>query len=66
MDTRNAAAFLEGGGEMGARMRAFDWAATALGARLTWTQTQTTVEGLIDVDRNAMWWVWGQEHSYMW
>ena len=32
-------AFLAGGGEMGARIRGFGWAATSLGAPGTWTQS---------------------------
>ena len=35
--------FLNGGGEMGARMRAFDWASTPLGAPSGWPQSLKTV-----------------------
>jgi hypothetical protein len=31
VSTPNAVAFLDGGGEMGARMRAYDWTTTPLG-----------------------------------
>jgi hypothetical protein len=30
--------FLDGGGEMGARIRAYDWASTTISAPETWTQ----------------------------
>ena len=41
-------AFLEGGGEMGYRTRAFDWASTSLGAPETWpTQLKTAVRLLL-------------------
>ena len=54
MDSRNAAAFFEGGGEMGARMRAFDWAATALGAPDAWPQSLRTVVRIMLDSRYAM------------
>jgi len=38
-----APAFLSGGGEMGARMRAFDWRATGLGEPASWPQSLQTV-----------------------
>jgi PAS domain S-box-containing protein len=38
--------FLEGGGEMGARMRALDWSRTALGAPQHWPQSLRTAVSL--------------------
>ena len=64
MDTRNAVAFLEGGGEMGARMRAFDWAATALGAPETWPQSLRTVVRIMLDSRYAMWMLWGPDLTF--
>src|SRR5262245_6568896 len=41
-------AFLQGGGEMGARMRAMDWAKTPLGAADAWPQSlRSTVSMLL-------------------
>ena len=37
--------FLSGGGEMGARMRAFDWSATTLGPPEDWPVEQITIGG---------------------
>jgi len=64
MDARNAVAFLEGGGEMGARMRAFDWAATALGAPDTWPQSLRTVVRIMLDSRYAMWMLWGPDLTF--
>ena len=64
MDTRNAVAFLEGGGEMGARMRAFDWAATALGAPDTWPQSLRTIVRIMLDSRYAMWMLWGPDLTF--
>ena len=47
--------FLNGGGEMGARMRAFDWAATPLGPPSEWPQSLKTVVRLMLDSRFAMW-----------
>ena len=64
MDTRNAVAFLEGGGEMGARMRAFDWAATALGVPDTWPQSLRTIVRIMLDSRYAMWMLWGPDLTF--
>jgi hypothetical protein len=42
-----AAEFLRGGGEMGERIRAFDWSTTALGSVETWTATLQTAVALM-------------------
>lgn len=39
--------FLSGGGEMGARVRAHDWAATPLGAPEAWPPTRKTMTSLV-------------------
>jgi PAS domain S-box-containing protein len=41
------AGFLDGGGEMGRRIRAFDWARTPLGSIAHWPASLTTTVGLI-------------------
>ena len=50
--------FLSGGGEMGARMRAFDWSKTALGPLETWPQSLRTSVSTCLNSRFAivMWW----------
>jgi len=55
----NSVAFLAGGGEMGALMRAKDWSGTPLGPPRSWPQSlKTTVRILLD-SRYAMWMAWG-------
>jgi hypothetical protein len=46
--------FLEGGGEMGARMRALDWAATPLGPPEDWPQALKTTVRLILTSHRPM------------
>jgi len=56
--------FLNGGGEMGARMRAFDWASTPLGPPPEWPQSLKTVVRLMLDSRFAMWMAWGEQGSF--
>jgi PAS domain S-box-containing protein len=53
--------FLKGGGEMGARMRAHDWAATPLGAPETWPQPLKTAIRLLLNTGHPMYIWWGPE-----
>lgn len=47
--TPGSLAFLERGGEMGRRMRAFDWSTTPLGPPQTWPQSlRTAIRILLD------------------
>jgi PAS domain S-box-containing protein len=57
-------AFLERGGEMGRRMRAFDWAATPLGPPRAWPQSLKTVVRLLLDSRYAMWMLWGPDLTF--
>ena len=57
--TEHAAACLNGGGEMGARMRAFDWAPTPLGTVDTWSQSLRTAVGMAINSRYPMFVWWG-------
>ena len=57
--TEHAAACLNGGGEMGARMRAFDWAPTPLGTVDTWSQSLRTAVGIANNSRYPMLVRWG-------
>ena len=67
-DMTNACApdFLQGGGELGAAMRVFDWAATSLGPPDTWPQTLRTSLRIILASRQPMWLWWGPQliHFY--
>ena len=62
--THNAVAFLDGGGEMGARMRAYDWTTTPLGPPHTWTQSLRTVVRIMLDSRYAMWMLWGPDLTF--
>jgi two-component sensor histidine kinase len=53
--------FLNGGGEMGAAMRAFDWAASPLGAPRQWPQALRTCLRIILASRQPMWVWWGPD-----
>jgi len=62
--TRVSPAFLAGGGEMGARMRALDWAKTPLGEPETWPQSLKTIVRVMLDSRYAMWMLWGPEYTF--
>ena len=49
------------GGEMAARMRAFDWSKTPLGPPETWPQSLRAVVRIMLASRYAMWMGWGSE-----
>jgi PAS domain S-box-containing protein len=65
MDPRNAVAFLEDGGVMGARMRACDWTATPLGAPQRWQQSLRTAVRIMLDSPQAMWLMWGRERTFL-
>jgi signal transduction histidine kinase/DNA-binding response OmpR family regulator len=54
-------ALFAGGGEMGARMRAFDWSSTSLGPVQTWPQSLKTCVRIILTSRQPMFVWWGDE-----
>jgi PAS domain S-box-containing protein len=56
--------FLEGGGEMGARMRALDWTKTPLGTPDQWPQSLKTIVRVMLDSRYAMWMLWGPELTF--
>ena len=56
--------FLSGGGEMGARMRAHDWAETPLGPPETWPQSLRTVVRILLTSRYQMWMGWGEDLTF--
>lgn len=55
------AAFLAGGGEMGAAIRAYDWAATSLGPPPDWPQALRTVLRMMLAARQPVFVFWGPE-----
>jgi PAS domain S-box-containing protein len=57
--------FLEGGGEMGARMRAFAWNATPLGAASTWPQPLRTLVAVLLGAGQPMFVAWGPERTML-
>lgn len=53
--------FLAGGGEMGERIREFDWSATPLGPLHTWPQSLRTCMRIMLTSRQPIWIGWGKE-----
>ena len=53
--------FLDGGGDMGAAIRAFDWTRTALGAPATWSTSLKALTGVLLDAKQPMFIVWGPE-----
>ena len=54
-------AVFSGGGEMGARMRAFDWRTTPLGPPESWPQSLKTAVGIMLTSRYPMFVWWGRD-----
>ncbi|WP_187829952.1 ATP-binding protein [Siccirubricoccus phaeus] len=57
--------FLAGGGEIGARMRQFDWAATPLGPPDSWPQSLKTAVRIMLTSRQPIWIGWGEELTFL-
>lgn len=53
--------FLSGGGEMGQRIREYDWAKTPLGAVESWPQSLRTCVRIMLDSRQPIWLGWGKE-----
>ncbi|HCW18409.1 MAG TPA: hybrid sensor histidine kinase/response regulator, partial [Achromobacter sp.] len=53
--------FLAGGGEMGLRVAAFDWAATPLGPIAEWPSALRIATGMVMASRFPCCLVWGKE-----
>ncbi|HEY4372474.1 MAG TPA: ATP-binding protein [Burkholderiales bacterium] len=60
----DAPLFLHRGGEMGARMRTYDWASSPLGLPGTWPQSLRTIVRMMLDSRFAMWMAWGPEYIF--
>ncbi|HEX6900632.1 MAG TPA: ATP-binding protein [Thermoanaerobaculia bacterium] len=58
-------AFLAGGGELGALMRAFDWRRTPLGAPEDWPQSLKTAVRIMLTSRQPIWIGWGDDLIYL-
>jgi PAS domain S-box-containing protein len=61
LETPASLPFLEGGGEMGALMRAKDWASTPLGAVHSWPQSLRTAVSILLNSRYPMFIFWGPQ-----
>ena len=57
--------FLAGGGELGARMRAYDWAGTSLGPAEQWPRSLKTAVRIMLTSRQPIWIGWGRELIYL-
>lgn len=53
--------FLSGGGEMGQRIREYDWSKTSLGPVETWPQSLRTCIRIMLTSRQPIWIGWGKE-----
>ncbi|HEX4199007.1 MAG TPA: response regulator [Caulobacteraceae bacterium] len=64
-DYQGALRFLDGGGDMGGRMRAFDWNATPLGRPEHWPQALKTLVNLLLASNQPMFLGWGAERTWL-
>ena len=58
-------AFLAGGGELGARLRAHDWRRSPLGPPEGWPQSLKTAVRIMLTSRQPIWIGWGDELTYL-
>ena len=59
------AQFLQGGGELGALIRGYDWAASPLGTPDGWPQSLKTALRIMLTSRQPIWVGWGSELTYL-
>ena len=57
--------FLSDGGEMGGRMRGFDWSGSPLGAPESWPQALKTATGILLSSKFPMFLAWGPELRFL-
>ena len=62
---RATPSFLEGGGELGALMRAYDWTKTPLGPPQHWPRSLKTAVRIMLTSRQPFWLGWGRELTYL-
>src|ERR1700751_4724045 len=60
-ESESSPQFLAGGGELGARMRAYDWAGTSLGPAEHWPRSLKTAVRIMLTSRQPIWIGWGRE-----
>jgi signal transduction histidine kinase len=63
--TDSRRAFLEGGGQMGERLRAFDWRRSPLGDPADWPQALKTLVGLMLASQQPMFMAWGDSQTWL-
>jgi PAS domain S-box-containing protein len=63
-EPKNVFAFLNGGGEMGLRMRELNWEKTPVGAPEKWPQALRTAVRLLLTTNHPMCIFWGLEHTF--
>jgi len=61
----HSASFLEGGGEMGERLRRFDWSASPLGDPDHWPQSLKSYVGLMLSATQPMFMAWGPQRIWL-
>ena len=62
-NTPNAPAWLAGGGEMGARIRAFDWSRTGLGPPEAWSQSLCSALAMMLASKAQILVIWGRDFN---
>jgi len=65
VDTEVTAGWLQGGGELGERIRGFDWTRTPLGPPSAWPQSLKTAVRIMLTSRQAIWIGWGAQLTYL-
>ncbi len=65
LPSADGAVALGGGGEMGARIRAYDWSAGPLGGIDGWPQSLLTAARIMLSSRFAMWMAWGPDLTFL-
>ena len=60
-----APSFLAGGGEMGARLRAFDWSRTPIGDPASWPSSLRTLVAILLASNQPMFVAWGDERTFL-
>ena len=61
----SGAGFLAGGGELGERIRAFDWSSTPLGRPEEWPESLKVAVGIMLASRQPIWIGWGDDLTYL-
>ncbi|HSU39346.1 MAG TPA: ATP-binding protein [Polyangiaceae bacterium] len=64
-EVASATSFLDGGGELGALMRAYDFSATPLGPPGSWPRSLKTAVRIMLTSRQPFWLGWGPELTYL-